>query len=383
MAETYEADVAILGAGPAGTAAAAHLGELGVRRVVLVDRHDFPRDKTCGSAISPKGIEVLKDLGVWKDVVPEAYWIRGIRIVTRGGRESWQSAGDVAEAIVCNRRVLDHLLLKRAQERGATFLANFDARDALFEGGDEEGGRMVGFRARDGREVRARHVFIAGGSHCRIGLPELRPRKTIQAIMGWWEGVDFRPNHVEMIFDRIIEPYYGWLFPEGEDRVNIGITYEDDVRPDGTVVKKNARELFAEFLDLHYADRIKDAKRIGPLKGHPIVWSRRVERLTASGRFILGESGLMTHPATAEGIYQGMKSGMLAAGAAADILSGRKPEPEAQAWYERECKRTFQNSFVAGDLFRHVLKTDALDLLVAAANQPLMRSASAKLLAHI
>ena len=49
---SIRADVAIIGAGPAGLAAALRLGQLGVRRVVVCDRRDFPRDKTCGSAIS-------------------------------------------------------------------------------------------------------------------------------------------------------------------------------------------------------------------------------------------------------------------------------------------------------------------------------------------
>lgn len=373
MPETFDADVAIIGAGPAGTAAAAHLGELGVRRVVLLDRHDFPRDKTCGSGVSPKGIEVLKELGVWDDVEPHAYPIRGIRIVTPGDRESWQSAGDVAEAVVCQRRVLDHVLLKRALERGTTFLPHFDASEAI-----EEGDRMVGVRARDGREVRVRYVLVAGGSHCRVGLAELRPRRTIQAIMGWWDNVEFRPNHVEMIFDRMIEPYYGWLFPESDTRVNIGITYEDP--SDG---KKNARKLFDQFLDKHYRDRLKSATRVGALKGHPVMWSYKIERLTAPGRIAIGEAGLMTHPATAEGIYQGMRSGMLGAEAVADVLSGRRTEREAFATYERECKRAFQVSFWGGGLFRRLVRTDALDWMVMLTDQPVVQSATAKLMARL
>ena len=70
--------------GPAGAACAAHLGQLGVQDVVLVDRHDFPRDKTCGSGISPKGIQTLKDLGVWHEIEPHSYPINGIRIVKDG-----------------------------------------------------------------------------------------------------------------------------------------------------------------------------------------------------------------------------------------------------------------------------------------------------------
>jgi flavin-dependent dehydrogenase len=154
------ADVAILGAGPAGTAAAAHLGQLGVRNVVIVDRQDFPRDKTCGSGVSPKGIEVLRELGVWEDVAKASYPIKGIRIVTPGDRESWQSAGDVTQAIVCQRRILDHLLLKRAQSFGVEFIPRFTARQVL-----TEGDRTVGFVDGDGRQVRARFTFVAGGAH--------------------------------------------------------------------------------------------------------------------------------------------------------------------------------------------------------------------------
>ncbi len=154
--ERIEAEVAIIGAGPAGTAAAAHLGQLGVRDVVLIDRADFPRDKTCGSGISPKGIDTLKELGVWEQIEPHSYWINGIRLVTPGDRESWQSAGDKGAAIVCQRRTLDHLLLQRAQERGVRFVPNFTASDVL-----SERGRVVGFVDRTGREVRARYTLDA------------------------------------------------------------------------------------------------------------------------------------------------------------------------------------------------------------------------------
>ncbi|MDQ3034463.1 MAG: NAD(P)/FAD-dependent oxidoreductase [Myxococcota bacterium] len=378
-AEIIEANVAILGAGPAGTAAAAHLGTLGVRNVVLVDRHDFPRDKTCGSGVSPKGIETLKQLGVWHDVEPHAYWIKGIRLVTPGGYDSWQSAGDVGAAIVCQRRILDNVLLERAVKRGTRFIPNFNTTEAI-----TEGDRMVGFRAADGREVRAKWVMVAGGSHCRVGLPEQRPRKTIQAIMGWWDDVPFKAHHVEMIFDRMVEPYYGWLFPEGEHRVNIGITYEDGTGASGGGgEKKNARALFQEFLDKYYADRLKGSKQIGAWKGHPVVWSYDIEKLTAPGRVVIGEAGLMTHPATAEGIYQGMRSGMLGAEAIADILSGRVRESESLANYESACRKTFQLSFWGGGVFRKVVRTSALDWMVKLGDQPAVQSATAKLMAQM
>jgi len=91
----------------------------------------------------------------------------------------------------------------------------------------------------------------------------------------------------------------------------------------------------------------------------------------------------MTHPATAEGIYQGMRSGMLAAEAAADILRGRAAEREAMARYERRCRETFQLSFWGGALFRAAVKTPLLDWLVRASEQPIIQSATAKLMAQM
>ena len=97
------ADVGIIGAGPAGLATAVHLGQLGVNRVVIVDRANFPRDKTCGSAVSPKGRQVLKALQVDAAVDRESYAISGLRLVTpRGHDVTVASPDDVA--VICNRR---------------------------------------------------------------------------------------------------------------------------------------------------------------------------------------------------------------------------------------------------------------------------------------
>ncbi len=374
LSRDRRATVAILGAGPAGAACAAHLGQLGVQDVVLVDRHDFPRDKTCGSGLSPKGIQTLKDLGVWHEIEPLSYPINGIRLVTPGGLESWQSAGTKAEAVVCERRVLDHKILQRAIARGTEFIPGWNATGVL-----EKGGRVEGLRAADGAEIRARFVVIAGGAHCRIGLPENRPRQTIQAIMGWWEGVSFRPNHVEMVFDKMLSPYYGWLFPESDTRVNIGITYEDSA----DAPKHNARELFQAFLAKHYRARLADAKEIKSWKGHPVVWNYTPEKLTRPGALVVGESGLMTHPATAEGIYQAMRSGMLAAEAISDITNRSFDEATAFAGYEAACRKTFRASFLAGGAFRRVMRTSALDWVVRAGQTPAVQSVTAKLLASI
>jgi geranylgeranyl reductase family protein len=367
-----EAEVAIIGAGPAGTATALRLGQLGVRNVLLVDRHDFPREKTCGSGISPKGIAVLRELGVWPEVERHALWIRGLRLVTPGDREVYLSAGRELDAVICPRRVLDHLLLQRAQSLGVTFIPDCTAVRLV-----EDQGRVVGFDARDGTRVKARYTVVAGGAHCTLTTKEAaRPKRMIQAIMGWWENVPHRGDHVEMIFDKMLTPLYGWLFPESPTRVNIGITYEDPAR------EQRARQLFQRFLDKHFAERLAGARQLGKWQGHPIVYDYNVGQLTSPGRIVVGEAGRLTHPATAEGIAQGLRSGLLAASALQQVLTGHH-ERLAFAGYEWRCKQAFAASFAGAAAFRRLVRTPALDWLVAAGERPALKQLAARVLAWI
>ena len=364
------AKVVIVGAGPAGSATALHLAQLGIDDIALVDLHDFPRDKTCGSGLSPRAITALEELGVWSAVEPIAYPINGIRVVTRDGHDATMSAGDEAQAAICLRHDLDYEIHKRSLERGVNFLSGFSAHEPILRGG-----RWAGIKARDGREVHADWVVIANGAHTAFSTCE-GPKKAIHTIMGWWEGVEHRPNTIEMIWDDLTIPYYGWLFPETSTRVNIGVTYEDDHK------LKNAKRLFRAFLRKHYDARLKDATQVGKWKGHPIVYTYRTGTLWSPGRVVVGEAGRMTHPATGEGISQALRSGMFAAEAIADILGG-KAEQEALERYDRRCATAFMPSFWAGGALRGLLRTPFLDFVVQAGNVPAVKNATARMLAHI
>ena len=371
MPDLLEAQVAIVGSGPTGATAALALLQRGISDVLLLDSHDFPRHKTCGSGLSPRAIEILKQLEAWDDhVKPLAYPINGIRIVTRRGNEAWASAGEQHGAAVCLRHDFDFALHKAALQRGARFAPRFKAREGILEGD-----RWVGVRAADGREVRARFVVIASGANATL-TPNRGPKRALQTVMGWWEGVPFRPHHVEMIWDDLVLPCYGWLFPETETRVNIGITYDDDGK------EKNARQLFDRFLDRHYRERLAGAKPVFSIRGFPIVYTYGPEPLSSPGRLVAGEAGRLTHPATGEGISQGMDSALYAAEAIDDVLSGRSPEPDALRRYDRRCARRFLPSFWLGRGFRGALRTPVLDWVVSAGTHPAVQRTAARFLAH-
>jgi flavin-dependent dehydrogenase len=261
--------------------------------------------------------------------------------------------------------------LKRATSLGVQFVTNFLTSKLI-----EEGGRVRGFISHDGSEVRAKYTIIADGAHSRFTV-DRGPKAKMQAIMGWWDNVPFKHQHVEMVFDKMVSPLYGWLFPENDGRVNIGICYEDGEHT------KNARQLFQQFLDKHYAHRLSNAKQIGDWKGHPIVYSYQIDKLYSPGRMVIGEAGRMTHPATAEGISQGMRTGMWAARALSDILTNKVGEAEAFARYQSQCKRAFWLSFNAAKIFRKVVDSSLMDNIVAVTQQPTVKRAVGRLMAEM
>jgi len=373
------AGVAIVGAGPAGLATALRLARLGVREVVLLDAAELPRDKTCGSGLSPSAVRVLEELDVWSAVEPLAYPITGARIVSPRGREAFMQppagAGSRARAAVCLRRTLDHAILCAAREAGVRFIPGFRAREPLLVsvGGTP---RWVGVRAAGGQQVRAQVVVIASGALARLTTRPIDSGvDTIHTIMGWWEGVPFRPHTIEVIWDPRLRPYYGWLFPESPHRVNIGITYVRD-RAD----RSRARALLEDFLARQYGARLRAATPIGRWQGQVITSGRRIGALTSPGRIVVGEAGRMAHPATGEGIYQALRSGVLAGDAIASILRGESSERDAFAAYERRCAAAFQTSFRVGRGLLSVLETPLVEALVGLGASPLVQRGVGQLL---
>ena len=91
----------------------------------------------------------------------------------------------------------------------------------------------------------------------------------------------------------------------------------------------------------------------------------------------------MTHPATAEGIYQGMRSGMLAAEVLRDVLLGNADEGAAQARYEAACCKSFGTAFRGAFVWRRFVSWGGLDLLAGAVNRPVVRRQLARGMAQM
>ncbi len=319
-----DAQVLIVGAGPAGASAAVALAQAGVTDVLLLDRDRFPRDKTCGSGLSPAAIQLAEQLGVGAELRARANPVQSVRFVTPGNREIVMPAHGAA--VILLRREFDNLLVDRARALGVRVEEGFRAIELI-----RDGPRTVGVKSLDGRERRSRFVLCADGAHS-IFSPDRRPRRHISTLMGWWENAELPPGRLDMIFDRRVAPLYGWMFSETPCRVNIGICL-DAQDADGRKVERDLRSVFYQFLD---------------------VW--------------VGEAARVTHNATGEGISQAMQSGVYAAQAVASVLDGERSERSAWRHYLWQHRRRFTVGFVAGHLVRAVVNSSLLDRIAQAYN---------------
>src|SRR5437762_2509187 len=106
----------IVGAGPGGAAAAVRLAQRGVRDVVLLDKDPFPREKTCGSALSPNGVALVEELGIGDEVRRLGYVIHSLVLKTPG--EKTMHLTTEQAAIVLLRKHFDNLLVDQARRLG-------------------------------------------------------------------------------------------------------------------------------------------------------------------------------------------------------------------------------------------------------------------------
>jgi len=354
-----ETGILIVGAGPSGAAAAVRLGQLGINDVLLLDRDRFPRNKTCGSGLSPAALHVAEALGIGPEMRKRANPVRTVRFVTPSGEVLRVPANSAA--VILLRKEFDNLLMKRARGLGVQFRGGWRAMETI-----EENGRVAGVRGLEGEEIRARWTLFADGAHTLFSTDD-RERRHIETLMGWWEGPDFEHGRLDMVFDAEVSPLYGWLFPETANRVNIGICV-DAQDEYGRKVPRDLRATFRRFLEKHFERELRRARQIGPLKGHPIVHTTWIANVSRPGGLLLGEAARLTHNGTGEGISQAMQSGVYAAEAVARVA--RRESSEAAAWrgYLHALRRRFTPEFAAGHLLRDLVSDGMLDRLARTYN---------------
>ncbi len=308
-------DAIIIGAGPAGSAAAIDLSNAGAR-VLLVDRDAFPREKACGDGLFPRAVEIARDLGVEFADAP-----RISRLVARStdgrGSAAFRLRNDDFATVV-PRRHFDFALVRAAVAAGADFRESTSAELLVVEGGAVHG---VVTRTRSGAKETARApvTILAEGSVAGLRrqapVPVVHGTHMCFASRRYWQGVEFDESsyafemHFPMESDGIPIVGYGWVFPVGDGLANVGAGYFSRGQ---NVPSLNALLHRFEVGLVEHDDRFACSEPIDRPLGAPIRVGGSGASSHGPGILLVGDSAGVAHPFTGEGISQALSTGRMA-----------------------------------------------------------------------
>lgn len=329
-----DADVIVVGAGPAGSSAAHYLAAAG-RSVILLEKATFPRDKVCGDGLTPRAVSELVRMGV--PMRPEDGWMRnkGLRVVGGGHTihlpwpeiERYPSYG-LAKA----RTGLDETLAHHARDGGATLIEGMNVTGPLV---DDRTGRIVGVTARqvdsrgrkvpgeDERSFRAPVVIAADGVSARLATA-MGITKRDDRPMGVAVRTYFRtPRHDDEWMESHLElwegeprksallPGYGWIFPLGDGTANVGL---GSVSSTAKATQLDYRSLLETWMRNAPAEwEFTPENQIGPIRGAALPMAFNRKPLYRRGLLLVGDAGGMVSPFNGEGIAYGLQAGRIAA----------------------------------------------------------------------
>jgi menaquinone-9 beta-reductase len=316
-------DVLVIGGGPSGSACAYWLAGAG-HDVLMVERKRYPREKTCGDGLTPRSVRQLEDMGLGEELAGAGHRFAGLRSHGYGRtlELKWPDHPTLPEyGYVITRKDLDALVAGRAAKAGATVWDGAEALEPLVENGLVCGATVKSKSAGGSTvPVRSRYTVVADGANSRFGrsLGTSRDRSYPlgMAIRGYWSS----PRHDEPWIDSWLDirdkngnvlPGYGWIFPVGDGRINVGVGLLSTFNQWKAVNTTHLLQSFSEFAPSSWDIRPETA--CGPPTGGRLPMGLSVTPHVGPTWIMTGDAGGTINPFNGEGIAYAYESGRFAA----------------------------------------------------------------------
>ncbi|HEY8777831.1 MAG TPA: geranylgeranyl reductase family protein [Gaiellaceae bacterium] len=320
-----DAHVAVVGAGPAGSATAALLARAGLD-VMLLDRDAFPRDKVCGDFVSPTALVELEWLGIGSRpefhaanaISSASLHIDGERLVEQGLPET---PGLPSMGRVVPRAVLDEWIVDAARTAGARVMEKAAVKGIEID----ERGVELELAGRPSRVVRAGLVVGADGSNSLVARqlrghgPDRADR--IVAVRAYYDCVEGDDHEAALYFSERTFPGYTWLFPTGAGTANVGVGMMLATIPAGD---HHLRDLLEDVVRSDHAlgPRLRSATRVGRILGWPLTTYNPRLPLVGDRMLLVGDAAGLINPLNGEGIQYALASARWAAETIAACAAG-------------------------------------------------------------
>lgn len=339
-------DVIVAGAGPAGATTAAYLAQRG-RRVLLLDRQNFPRDKICGDAVPSGAMHKLTQLGMKPAIQAavargEFYPVSSIRLVSPHGHQLDTPLTDLDEEMrtyIAPRLYFDNVIVQGALANGAEF------QQGAVQGVVREAGRAVGVVVKTAAGTQTIHgrliigadgVTSAVARDLRGGEGHTNKHRAI-ALRAYLTGIEILPECVEFyLYDEIL-PGYAWVFPTAANQVNIGLGMRLDIYR-GRKKMPNLNAMLEQFLAM---PAIQKRLQLGYKLEGVATWQLNMgsQRLPYAfdNALLVGDAAGFINPLTGGGIENSILSAFLAGETAEAALQAGDTSHAALRGYEQKC----------------------------------------------
>lgn len=391
-------DVLVVGGGPSGAACAYWLASAG-HEVVMVERKEYPREKTCGDGLTPRSVRQLEDMGLAEELAAAGHRYIGLR--SHGFGRTLELAWPVHPALppygyVITRHDLDALVAERAAKAGAEVWDGTEAVEPLVEDGLVRGALVVrkppspAKASTYGRQpdvgpnaiarspsafgpvdVRARYTVVADGANSRfgrsLGTSRNRSYPLGMAIRGYWRS----PRHDEPWIDSWLDvrdqagnvlPGYGWIFPVGDGRINVGVGLLSTFNRWKAVNTTHLLNSFCAYAPSAWEIRPENA--CGAPTGGRLPMGLSVGPRSGPTWLLAGDAGATINPFNGEGIAYAYESGRYAADAVHLALT--TGDGLALRTYEEKLQEEFSLYYKVARAFVRVIgRPEAMKALVS------------------
>jgi len=358
-----QADVIVVGAGPAGSTTAFYLAQAGLD-VLLLEKSRFPREKVCGDGLTPRGVRALVAMGI--SVSEEDGWVRnkGLRVIGAGQRMElpWPELSSYpGYGLVRPRTDLDQMLARRAEQAGARLLEGVTVTGPVL---DDRTGRITGITAKaaDGageRTYRARVVVAADGNSSRLsvsmGLRKRDDRPLGVAVRTYYRSPRHDDDYLESWLDlwdgdRLL-PGYGWIFGMGDGTSNVGLGLMNTSAAFGHTDYHGLLHKWLAGMPAEWG--FTEENRTEPIRGAALPMGFNRTPHYYQGLLLVGDAGGMVNPFNGEGIAYAMESGEILARTIAQALArARRTETErVLAGYPKALSQAYGGYYAAGRVF--------------------------------
>ncbi len=311
-------DVIVIGGGPAGSSCTAYLAKSG-KKVLLLDRAKFPREKVCGDGISGRSVSILKELGVLDDLKKEEHHdMYGVTFSSPNGTVVPVSARKdgmkEAPGFVCRRFVFDNILFQNAKKLAQQTIEGFMVTDLIMEEGRPVG--VKGMHEGQEKEFRAKMIVGADGAAGitarKLGALNNKDNHQLAGVRAYYEGVKGNGDKIELHFVKESLPGYFWVFPLPNGDANVGVCIlVGEMKKRKLNLSKILEEIITE--NKVFKERFKDSKRTSELRSWLLPLATNRVKSYGNGYVLIGDASSLIDPFTGEGIGNSLTSGKTAA----------------------------------------------------------------------